>query len=232
MRTAICGTSLSSYSGTIIAVIPAALRAVLKSVTKYTNNTGNSSAASAVTATTDYFFLLSEYEVFGTISRRNTATKPANRRSIRITAPETARSNTITARQVQPFIGGSAPRVPAIPRVSCLCILTARSASATRTARLALPPAFVYNSEFKPCALNGRTGGRRSRNVSTEVTTRRKPGGVHQPRPRNLRFHVQPRQNLTEKLHVLFLAAALQCGARGVPAYQDGKSDLHSQRRR
>lgn len=71
MRTKICGTSLSSYSGTIIAVIPAALRAVLKSVTKYTDNTGNSSAASAVTATTDYFFLLSEYEVFGTISRGN-----------------------------------------------------------------------------------------------------------------------------------------------------------------
>ncbi len=72
MRTAICGTSLSNYSGTIIAVIPAALRAVLKSVTKYTNNTGKSTAASAVTATTDYFFLLSEYEVFGTISQGNT----------------------------------------------------------------------------------------------------------------------------------------------------------------
>ena len=72
MRTAICGTNLSSYSGTIIAVIPAALRAVLKSVTKYTDNAGgSSSAASAVTATTDYFFLLSEYEVFGTISRGN-----------------------------------------------------------------------------------------------------------------------------------------------------------------
>lgn len=71
MRTKICGTSLSSYSGTIIAVIPAALRAVLKSVTKYTDNTGRSSDASAVTATTDYFFLLSEYEVFGTISRGN-----------------------------------------------------------------------------------------------------------------------------------------------------------------
>lgn len=69
MRTNICGTSLTSYTGTIIAVIPAALRAVLKSVTKYTDNTGNSStAASAVTATTDYFFLLSEYEVFGSIS--------------------------------------------------------------------------------------------------------------------------------------------------------------------
>ena len=76
MRTKICGTSLSSYSGTIIAVIPAALRAVLKSVTKYTDNTGGgSTAASAVTATTDYFFLLSEYEVFGSISYANTNEK-------------------------------------------------------------------------------------------------------------------------------------------------------------
>ena len=71
MRKNICGTSLSSYSGTILAVIPAELRAVLKSVTKYTDNTGNSTAASAVTATTDYFFLLSEFEVFGSILRGN-----------------------------------------------------------------------------------------------------------------------------------------------------------------
>ena len=72
MRTNICGTSLSSYSGTIIAIIPAELRATLKSVTKYTDNTGGgSTAASAVTATTDYFFLLSEYEVFGSISSAN-----------------------------------------------------------------------------------------------------------------------------------------------------------------
>ena len=69
MRTNICGTSLSSYSGTIIAVIPAALRSALKSVTKYTNNKGGSSiTASDITATTDYFFLLAEKEVFGTIS--------------------------------------------------------------------------------------------------------------------------------------------------------------------
>ena len=77
MRTNICGTSLSSYSGTIIAVIPAALRAVLKSVTKYTDNTGGGggSIASNVTATTDYFFLLSEYEVYGSISYGNTNEK-------------------------------------------------------------------------------------------------------------------------------------------------------------
>ncbi len=73
MRTNICGTSLSNYSGTIIAVIPEALRAVLKSVTKYTDNTANNggSVASHVTATTDYFFLLSAYEVFGSTTYAN-----------------------------------------------------------------------------------------------------------------------------------------------------------------
>ena len=73
MRTAICGTSLTSYSGTILGVIPSDLRSNLKSVTKYTDNTGNKSTAEAnVTATTDYFFLLAEYEVFGTITYANT----------------------------------------------------------------------------------------------------------------------------------------------------------------
>lgn len=76
MRKNICGTSLTSYSGTILAVIPAALRAELKSVTKYTDNTGGgSTTASNVTATTDYFFLLSEYEVFGTTGNGNTNEK-------------------------------------------------------------------------------------------------------------------------------------------------------------
>lgn len=77
MRTNICGTSLSSYAGTIIAVIPATLRAVLKSVTKYTDNTGGGSGnvASNVTTTTDYFFLLSELEVFGSISYANSNEK-------------------------------------------------------------------------------------------------------------------------------------------------------------
>ena len=71
MRKTILGTSLSSYLGTFIGVLPADLRAVLKSVTKYTDNTGNSSSESAVTATTDYVFLLSEYEVSGSISYAN-----------------------------------------------------------------------------------------------------------------------------------------------------------------
>lgn len=71
MRTEICGTSLTSYSGTILAVIPAALRAAIKPVTKYTNNSGDNSSASAITATTDYFFPLSECEVLGTSTNSN-----------------------------------------------------------------------------------------------------------------------------------------------------------------
>ena len=45
----------------------------------YTNNAGSSTVASAVTATTDYFFLLSEYEVFGstTYANSNEASKQA-----------------------------------------------------------------------------------------------------------------------------------------------------------
>lgn len=72
MRNNICGTSKTSTSGRIMGAIPADLRNALKSVTKYTNNAGNSSSSGAVTATTDYFFLLAEYEVFGNIAYSNT----------------------------------------------------------------------------------------------------------------------------------------------------------------
>ena len=71
MRNIICGTRKSTTSGRIMGAIPAELRNVLKSVTKYTNNNGRSLASSAVTATADYFFLLSEYEVFGNITYSN-----------------------------------------------------------------------------------------------------------------------------------------------------------------
>lgn len=72
MRNYICGTSKTSTSGRIMGAIPAELRNALKSVTKYTDNTGDTStSSSAVTATTDYIFLLSEYEVFGSCSIAN-----------------------------------------------------------------------------------------------------------------------------------------------------------------
>lgn len=72
MRKNILGTSKTSTSGRFMGAIPAALRNALKSVTKYTDNTGNAStSSSAVTATTDYIFLLSEYEVFGSCTYAN-----------------------------------------------------------------------------------------------------------------------------------------------------------------
>lgn len=70
MRTAICGTDLANYPATsMLGVISADLRAVLKSVTKYTDNTANGkgNVAANMTATVDYFTLLSSYELDGVV---------------------------------------------------------------------------------------------------------------------------------------------------------------------
>lgn len=74
MRTEICGTDFnaSTASVTMLKSVPVELQSALKTVAKYTSNTGNNTHSSSVTATTDYFFLLSEYEVFGTITLSNT----------------------------------------------------------------------------------------------------------------------------------------------------------------
>ena len=72
MRKKICGAEPDGTVVSILHVISDDLKSALKSVTKYTDNTGGgSTAASNVTATTDYFFLLSEFEVFGSISYAN-----------------------------------------------------------------------------------------------------------------------------------------------------------------
>ena len=71
MRKILCGAEQGGTTVSILNVISDDLKSALKSVTKYTDNTGGSTA-SHVTATTDYFFLLSEYEVFGSISYGNT----------------------------------------------------------------------------------------------------------------------------------------------------------------
>lgn len=66
-----CATS--PVSNTLMAALPSDLRAVMKPITKYTDNKGNSSTAAAnVTATIDYLPLMSEYEVFGSTSYANT----------------------------------------------------------------------------------------------------------------------------------------------------------------
>lgn len=66
MRTVICPAFKSA--------MPSELQAVLKPVTKYSDNTGGgSNTASYVTATSEEVFLLAEFEVFGSRSYANSA---------------------------------------------------------------------------------------------------------------------------------------------------------------
>lgn len=59
-------------TNTLMAALPAELRAVLKPITKYTDNVGNkSTSASAVTTTIDYLPLMAAFEVFSSNSRAN-----------------------------------------------------------------------------------------------------------------------------------------------------------------
>ena len=70
------GTPTSPPSNSLLAALPSDLRAVMKAVTKYSDNTGGGSdTASYVTSTTDYLFLLSEFEYHGARTYANSAEK-------------------------------------------------------------------------------------------------------------------------------------------------------------
>lgn len=70
------GTPTSPPSNSLLAALPSDLRAVMKAVTKYSDNTGGgSNTASYVTSTTDYLFLLSEFEYHGARTYANSAEK-------------------------------------------------------------------------------------------------------------------------------------------------------------
>ena len=64
----------SPVSGTLMAALPSDLRAVMKPMNIYTDNTGGgSNNASYVTKSVDYLPLLAEFEIFGTRSYANSA---------------------------------------------------------------------------------------------------------------------------------------------------------------
>ena len=79
MRKTILGNSntpTAPLANSFMAALPADLRAVMKPVTKYSDNTGGGNdTASYVTATTDYLFLLSEWEYHGARTYANSAEK-------------------------------------------------------------------------------------------------------------------------------------------------------------
>lgn len=65
--------AINPVSGTLMSALPSDLRAVMKPMTVYTDNVGNSSnTASGVSASVDYLPLLAEFEIFGTRTYANT----------------------------------------------------------------------------------------------------------------------------------------------------------------
>ena len=81
MRTVILGgdkAPASAAANTLLAALPSDLKAVIKPVTKYTDNKGGgNNNAGNVTATTDYLWLLAEFEIQGARSYAN-STEQAN----------------------------------------------------------------------------------------------------------------------------------------------------------
>ena len=80
MRKTVLGSNSASATSptanTLLAALPADLRAVMKPATKYSDNTGGgNNTASYVTATTDLLPLLSEFEYHGGRSYANSAEK-------------------------------------------------------------------------------------------------------------------------------------------------------------
>lgn len=59
-------TATNPAPNTLMAALPADLRAVMRPMTKFTNNVGTSSQEEDITASIDYLPLLSEQEIFGT----------------------------------------------------------------------------------------------------------------------------------------------------------------------
>jgi len=78
MRKTVLGSNSASATSpaanTLLAALPADLRAVMKPATKYSDNTGGgSNTASYVTSTTDLLPLLSEFEYHGARTYANSA---------------------------------------------------------------------------------------------------------------------------------------------------------------
>ena len=77
MRKTVLGSDASPTSpraNTLLAALPADLRAVMKPITKYSDNTGGgNNTASYVTSTTDYLPLLAEFEIHGARTYANSA---------------------------------------------------------------------------------------------------------------------------------------------------------------
>ena len=135
-------TATSPVSGTLMAALPSDLRAVMKPMTIYTDNTGGgSNTASYVTASVDYLPLLAEFEIFGTRSYANSAEQNYQQQyqyykngNSKVKYRHSSTSSTATWWERSPYYSGS----------SAFCIVDTYGTASNHTARYSfgLAPAF------------------------------------------------------------------------------------------
>ena len=90
---------------------------MMKPCTKYTDNTGNSMEAAAVTATQEWLFLLSEWEYYGARTMANEGEQSFQQQYAYYAAGGSPVKCATTAPQLRPGIGAAARRRggPALP---------------------------------------------------------------------------------------------------------------------
>lgn len=170
MRKTVLGSNSASATSptanTLLAALPADLRAVMKPATKYSDNTGGGSdAASYVTSTTDLLPLLSEFEYHGARSYANSAEKnyQAQYDYYRAGNSKVHYKHNATARRP---LRGAVPSFRATPAFSALSAPTAAPAMATPTIPGRWPPAFLSNrrsisGKIPPTEVGGKPGQRK-----------------------------------------------------------------------
>lgn len=136
-------TATSPVAGTLMAALPSDLRAVMKPMTIYTDNTGGgNNTASYVTASVDYLPLLAEFEIFGTRTYANSAEQNYQQQyayysagNSKVKYPHSATSSTAYWWERSPYYGGNS---------TGFCIVSTIGGAYTRTARTSygLAPAF------------------------------------------------------------------------------------------
>lgn len=137
MRKTVLGNSgapSSPPANSLLAALPADLRAVMKSVSKYSDNTGGGyDTASYVTATTDWLFLLAEFEYHGSGGDTPTAPSRTTKSNMTITRRATARCITGTTARERRSLRGPVPPMSATVALSALSTRTARPPVSMRT---------------------------------------------------------------------------------------------------
>lgn len=172
MRKTLLGNSNtpdSTLENSLMAALPSDLLAVMKTVTKYTDNTGGGSNSSGnVTATADYLFLLAEFEVFGTRYLANQYEQNSQKQydyykagNSRVAYNHSAVSTAVWWWLRSAYYNGST--------VSATSLLTEVTAITTLTTRLVCAPALPSNPPQSIWPHHAHGSGRKARTFPQKI---------------------------------------------------------------